>query len=614
MGIVYRAQDPAIGRTIAIKSIRLNELTEEAERDRLRERLFREAQSAGMLSHPGIVTIYDIAEESGMAYIFMEFVNGPPLEKMLLAAQTPDKETLLSIFRQTAAALDYAHKKGIVHRDIKPANIMIHEDGTAKITDFGVAKIVSQQMTVAGTMMGTPSYMSPEQIQGGAITGRTDQFSLAVVAYEVLTGEKPFTAEYLPTLLYRIVREEPLPPQRLNTTLGAAVEPVLRKALAKNSAERYETCADFISALAVACNATPGWIPLPRGASQNMPTSGSQEGLGETVADVTPQAALPQAISPKPALPKTAIPESVVGFLPDAPALAQAPAAAAPPQPPPPPAASAATSGSSQGDSSLPPVWEPRRRQPDAEPSHAARNTLLGLLAFALVGAILFLAYQRYGGIGRFSSAPENPPANATTAAPASPEPPPPPPAAAEPAPAEATTEPSVSNPALSNPAVSNPAPKPVPDAEPKQARAAPAPTEGVFQLTATPAGATAIFDRSAELKCVTPCSLTLPTGRHTFVVQFPGYRDAQRIIDIPHDTGLIVNLEKMSGMLTVSTNPSGLVIVIDGQEQARKSPATFVLLPGPHTVEIVKGTERHPLAVDIHDGSTIERHVDLSQ
>ena len=153
-----------------------------------------------------------------------------------------------------------------------------------------------------------------------------------------------------------------------------------------------------------------------------------------------------------------------------------------------------------------------------------------------------------------------------------------------------------------------------MPDAEPKQARAAPAPTEGVFQLTATPAGATAIFDRSAELKCVTPCSLTLPTGRHTFVVQFPGYRDAQRIIDIPHDTGLIVNLEKMSGMLTVSTNPSGLVIVIDGQEQARKSPATFVLLPGPHTVEIVKGTERHPLAVDIHDGSTIERHVDLSQ
>src|ERR1700689_1788074 len=245
MGIVYRAQDPAIGRMIAVKSIRLGDLTEESERERLRERLFREAQSAGILSHPGIVTIYDIAEEAGMAYIFMEFVSGPPLEKMLLAAQTPDKETLLSIFRQTAAALDYAHKKGIVHRDIKPANIMIHEDGAAKITDFGVAKIVSQQLTVAGTMMGTPSYMSPEQIQGGEISGRTDQFSLAVMIYEVLTGEKPFTAEYLPTLLYRIVREEPAAPQRLNTTLTTQIEAVLRKALAKNAADRHDTCADF---------------------------------------------------------------------------------------------------------------------------------------------------------------------------------------------------------------------------------------------------------------------------------------------------------------------------------------------------------------------------------
>ncbi len=252
MGIVYKAQDPAIGRTIAIKSIRLLDLTDGEERERLRERLFREAQSAGILSHPGSVTIYDIAEESGMAYIFMEFVNGPPLEKMLRVEQTPDKETLLSIFRQTAAALDYAHRKGIVHRDIKPANIMIHEDGTAKITDFGVAKIVSQQMTVAGTMMGTPSYMSPEQVQGADVTGRADQFSLAVVAYEVLTGEKPFVAEYLPTLLYKIVREEPLAPQRINPTLGLQVDGVLRRGLAKNPDERYETCVDFINALAMA--------------------------------------------------------------------------------------------------------------------------------------------------------------------------------------------------------------------------------------------------------------------------------------------------------------------------------------------------------------------------
>src|ERR1700678_4511401 len=224
MGVVYQALDPTIGRTIAIKSIRLQDLTDAAERERLRERLVREAQSAGILSHPGIVTIYDIAEEGGLAYIFMELVNGPALDKMLKDEQTPDKETLLSILRQVAAALDYAHKKGIVHRDIKPANIMVHEDGTAKVTDFGVAKIVSQEMTLSGAMMGTPSYMSPEQVQGASVNGRADQFSLAVIAYEVLTGEKPFVAEYLPTLLYKIVREEPLLPLRLNPTLGPKVD------------------------------------------------------------------------------------------------------------------------------------------------------------------------------------------------------------------------------------------------------------------------------------------------------------------------------------------------------------------------------------------------------
>src|SRR6202163_2277499 len=263
MGIVYKAQDPAIGRTVAIKSIRLQDLTDETERPRLRERLFREAQSAGMLSHPNIVTIYDVAEEDGLAYIFMELVNGPPLEKMLKAEQTPDKETLLSIFRQTAAALDYAHKKGIVHRDIKPANIMIHEDGSAKVTDFGVAKIVSQQMTQAGMIMGTPSYMSPEQVQGATISGRADQFSLAVIAYEMMTGEKPFTADYLPTLLFKIVREEPVPPQRLNATLSSEVETVMRRALSKNPASRYENCADFVNALAAACNGSANWVPLP---------------------------------------------------------------------------------------------------------------------------------------------------------------------------------------------------------------------------------------------------------------------------------------------------------------------------------------------------------------
>jgi len=539
MGVVFRAQDPAIGRTIAIKSIRLQYLTDEAERVRLKERLFREAQSAGILSHPNIVTIYDIAEEDGMAYIFMEFVNGPPLEKMLKVERTPDKETLLSIFRQTAAALDYAHKKGIVHRDIKPANIMIHEDGTAKITDFGVAKIMSQQMTLAGTMMGTPSYMSPEQVHSTAITGRADQFSLAVIAYEVLTGEKPFAAEYLPTLLYKIVREDPVPPQRLNNTLSPQVETILRKALAKVPEDRYETCTEFISALATACNANPAWIPLPRGTSPNMPTAGGHGDMAETIADTLPPAA------------------SIIDN--DATRVIDPPV---PPAPLP-----------------TPPV---RVLAVEPEPTHTLRNVLLSLATVAVLVIVVLFATQKPVA---------QPPAPAPETAVAAPQPPP----------VEAT-----------------PAPEPVAEPGPQKVAAvvpavvpavSAAPKEGPFQLTTSPVGATATFDTSG-IECTTPCNLTLPVGRHTFVLRHMGYRDAQKIITIPADTGLIVDLVQTSGTLNLITNPPGLSVVIDGREQAQKTPLNVVLPVGPHKVQLIKGTERQELQVDLSDGQFISKTV----
>ena len=177
MGIVYRAHDPRIGRDVAIKTIKLADQAGPDETQGLRDRLFREAQSAGRLSHPGIVTIYDIAEENGIAYISMEFVEGRTLEGMMNSGEVGDLRTVTQLIEQMAGALDYAHAREIVHRDIKPANILVTHQGEMKITDFGIARIASSKMTQTGTVMGTPSYMSPEQVRGESIDGRSDQFS-----------------------------------------------------------------------------------------------------------------------------------------------------------------------------------------------------------------------------------------------------------------------------------------------------------------------------------------------------------------------------------------------------------------------------------------------------
>jgi serine/threonine-protein kinase len=273
MGVVYHAIDPNIGRPVAIKTIHFGGGRNPEEQNRLRERLFREARSAGILSHPGIVTIYDVEQQGELAYIAMEFVDGPTLDQVLSDARPIPPERMFSILGQTSVALDYAHQKGIVHRDIKPANIMIARDGTAKIADFGIAKInASDQLTMTGNIVGTPHYMSPEQVQGQPVDGRSDQFSLAVIAFEMLTGEKPYSGEHLTTVVYKIVAEEPAAPHRLNPTLGAAIESVLRRSLSKKPEARYPTCQEFAGALEKACAASKGWKTMPRGGSLNEPT------------------------------------------------------------------------------------------------------------------------------------------------------------------------------------------------------------------------------------------------------------------------------------------------------------------------------------------------------
>jgi tRNA A-37 threonylcarbamoyl transferase component Bud32 len=273
MGVVYHATDPAIGRSVAIKIIRISDINDTRNRDKLRDRLFREARSAGVLSHPNIVTIYDMDEIEGVAYIAMAYVNGPTLEKVLSTEGAISGSRMLRVLRQTASALDYAHGRGIVHRDVKPANIMTDEDGVVKITDFGIAKITAgANMTDTRTVVGTPNYMSPEQVQGLTVDGRSDQFSLAVIAYEILTGERPFEGEQLSTVVYRIVNEEPVPAHQVNGTLTSKIDSVLARALSKEPEKRFANCSAFVGALEMACAESRGWTTLAPGSAAAMPT------------------------------------------------------------------------------------------------------------------------------------------------------------------------------------------------------------------------------------------------------------------------------------------------------------------------------------------------------
>lgn len=264
MGVVYRAFDPAIGRRIAIKTIRLDELGDPQARATLRDRLLREAQAAGILSHPNIVTIYDISEDTTNAYIYMEYVEGTTLDSFARGMPTAD---LLAILEQTAAALDYAHAKGIVHRDIKPANLML-SGPLLKVTDFGVARLRHRDSTQSGALLGTPTYMSPEQIAAGDITGAADQYALGIVAYEFLSGVKPFENDNIANLLFRITQD--LPP--LIPRLSAITNHVLQRVLAKDPSARYPDCQAFVAALEQALGSRPTQITPVRQPSGDEPT------------------------------------------------------------------------------------------------------------------------------------------------------------------------------------------------------------------------------------------------------------------------------------------------------------------------------------------------------
>lgn len=245
MGAVYKARDPKIDRFVAIKTISLARVENAKE---FRERFFHEAQAAGRLLHPGIVTIFDVAEEpeSRDPYIVMEYVPGPNLEQMLTARKRklplPDA---LQLTEAIAEALDCAHAQGIVHRDIKPANILMTEEGHPKIADFGVARIDAPNLTSPGLVLGTPAYMSPEQLEGEAVDGRSDLFSLAVILYRMVTGYGPFQGGSFTTVCFKIANREPMAASLLNAEVPPQLDSVLARGMAKEPRDRYQRGMEF---------------------------------------------------------------------------------------------------------------------------------------------------------------------------------------------------------------------------------------------------------------------------------------------------------------------------------------------------------------------------------
>jgi serine/threonine-protein kinase len=556
MGVVYHAIDPAIGRPVAIKTIRIRDINDTQQRDRLRERLFREARSAGVLSHPNIVTIYDIDEVDGLAYIAMAYVNGPTLEKVLASETAISGARMLRILRQAAGALDYAHSKGIVHRDVKPANIMTDEDGSVKITDFGIARIIEgAHATETKSVAGTPNYMSPEQVQGLTVDGKSDQFSLAVIAYEILTGERPFIGEHLGTIVFRIVGEEPAPAHVLNSTLTDHIDQVLRKGLAKKPEDRYPNCSNFVGALELACAESRGWKTLPAGTASSLPTLA----VAQPLPPPPPPPAFTMAPEPRherrwllPALLSCCLVAAVAAVFVYESGLA---GTTTPPRTPSPVA------------SSQPPPEVPAsdEKPPDQKPlDEKARDERANDQKPAGVAGATELA-----GEPTQKAVVENAKPSPLT-------------------PAGAPQEATVSR-------ADAPAVRAAQEAVPR--------VQDVW-VTSNPPGAKAVLDGNLAQACSTPCMLRAATGLHHLSISQAGYINEYRdvhvgttAVDVPQ-----VTLEQPHGTLFVTSEPSGASIRVNGEPTSKLTPATLTLAPGSYSITLEKDGYSNTERIQVRD------------
>jgi len=582
MGAVYKAFDPLIKRPLAVKTVRLDVPRGSPQYRSFLERFQHEAQISGTLSHPGIVTLFDLGEEGGLPFFAMEFVDGRTVAEVLAAGERFKPEKVIALVSQVAAALDYAHSRGVIHRDIKPANLILYDGDKVKVTDFGIAKLADAEITHAGALLGTPSYMSPEQAMGEKLDGRSDIFSLGVVAFEMLSGLQPFPGPNVTSILYKLVHVDPIEPIDLETNglVPQKWHEVFGKVLAKKPDQRYQTAGAFVQDLEYCLGS---WFA----------GLGSEETVTLGPNDIpTAEIPRPAAVAPPPSAAAAAMPPARGGASPQVAVdddetllIPRPPAASAAPTPSaattlvlesrPPlegettvtsPAAAAQTHPSVPTLPSLPTL-------PSALPGPAAARAARPGLPLGLVlggGAVLLL-----GLVALFAWALRS--RGAVPPAPA--------PAVAEAQPAEAAA----------------------PPVAPAAAAGA-----GTLRVVSVPSGARVLLDGRARGR--TPLELAeLAFGSYELRVEQPGHEPGQRTVRLSAEVPTLevrLALERRAGPATgaadfVST-PAGAAVSVDGRPAGTTPLRAVRLQPGRRRVAItLDGHESWSSTLDVKAGET---------
>jgi len=560
MGEVYLAEDPQIGRKLAIKTVRVEE-GRPAELEERKRRLLREARAAGRLLHTNIVTLFDAGEDQGVLYLAFEWVDGSDLAERLASGPPLSLGEALSIVRQAAEGLDAAHRQGVVHRDIKPSNLMVTPAGVVKIADFGIAKVVDQtsDLTLAGSVVGSPHYLSPEQIRGEELDGRSDIFSLGVLLYEILCRRRPFEGETLTTLVYQILHHEPTALEVTRPDLGRRVEAAVRRMLHKNREERFATARELADEIA-ACQRE---LTPTRLAAAALP---GDEELGET-------ALLGPPAVPEMATAATRI-QPVAGIVP-------------PPPPPPPPAAPGATPAPAAPASSS-----------AVAPARGGRTlwVVAAAVALLLLLAVGFLVARQLGRAGRSPDEPRQAAATAT-------------PAPARPTPARPTprAEPPAGTP-LAQPEGEPPLPAPTPELTPE-------PTQPPTRLATVTPVPTPAPPR-------TPVPTPAPTAAPTPEPAPPPAVDATEEPDLPDfvdrtmETGMALSFDVEPEDAIVRVNRIVIGRANEWNAEKRGGRAYDLPRPGDHLVRVISDGKIYVIHVIARPGgpSPTQIQVDLGE